>query len=87
MGHHSSERPLGTMMKQHAMIAAEVCGIVICLRYVVEKWILLYQDLSELLAQDFMQPKDFVNLLFDDENFTRSHNLFLGHRVPQRIHS
>ncbi|CAG8982405.1 hypothetical protein HYALB_00007527 [Hymenoscyphus albidus] len=43
---------------------------------VTRKWDQLDQYLTRLLFEDFMRPKQYSNLLFDDENFTRSQRYF-----------
>ncbi|PQE18890.1 26S protease regulatory subunit like protein [Rutstroemia sp. NJR-2017a BVV2] len=43
---------------------------------VVEKWTELSRYFAELLADDFLNLNEYVKLLFDDENFTRSRKYF-----------
>ncbi|KAM3073560.1 hypothetical protein ACMFMG_004548 [Clarireedia jacksonii] len=43
---------------------------------VVNKWMQLSRYFGDLLADDFLNLKEYVKLLFDDENFTRSRKYF-----------
>jgi hypothetical protein len=56
---------------------AELTSIVYALRAVVEGWGKLYQHIEDLLHEkDFMDPEAYVQLLFDDENFSQSRLYF-----------
>jgi hypothetical protein len=46
------------------------------LEVVLKRWSSLDQYLEKLLVEDFMVPKQYATLLFDDENFTRSRKYF-----------
>lgn len=55
---------------------AELTFIVHALKEVAKRWTNLHDDIAELLSEDFMEPKTYVKLIFDDENFTRSRLYF-----------
>jgi hypothetical protein len=57
-------------------IGGELWCITSGLSNVVEKWTQLNGYFGELLADDFLNLKEYVKLLFDDENFTRSRKYF-----------
>ncbi|KAJ4420197.1 hypothetical protein N0V85_000682 [Neurospora sp. IMI 360204] len=54
----------------------ELYAIIKALRTVENRWRELERYISGLLVQDFMNPKDYCNLLFDDETFSRSRLYF-----------
>jgi hypothetical protein len=57
-------------------IGAEICCISICLELVATKWTVLDEHFEQLLGADFVDSKEYVKLLFDDENFTSSQKYF-----------
>lgn len=64
------------IVQQHTMVTSEMQAISMGLSEVVARWTALDDYLSDLLVEDFMKPKQYSNLLFDDENFTRSRKYF-----------
>lgn len=50
--------------------------IIKAMRTIESRWRQLEQYISSLLVQDFMDPKAYCNLLFDDETFSRSRLYF-----------
>ncbi len=60
---------------RHKPIAELTC-IVHALRGVVDRWTILYQYIRKLLDQGFMNSRDYVKLLFDDETFSQSRLYF-----------
>ncbi|KAM0168178.1 hypothetical protein ACHAPF_011254 [Botrytis cinerea] len=62
--------------KHRCRLTAELTSIFHALRVVVNRWENLYQHIEGLLHKDFMDPKAYVNLLFDDENFSESRLYF-----------
>lgn len=56
--------------------AVELHTIIKALKTVETRWRELERYISSLLVQDFMNPKDYCDLLFDDETFTRSRLYF-----------
>lgn len=61
---------------QPIKIAAEVACIVYALKEVVKRWTNLNEYISKLLMEDVMDPEVYVQLLFDDETFSRSRLYF-----------
>jgi hypothetical protein len=59
-------------MKQPTMISAELFCIPHGISVVIQKWTELDSYLNHLLGEDFMKLNEYVKLLFDDDNFTRS---------------
>lgn len=57
---------------QRCMLTAELTSILYAIRLVVKRWEKLYQHIEGLLHEDFMDPATYVELLFDDENFSQS---------------
>ncbi|KAK3173473.1 hypothetical protein OEA41_006802 [Lepraria neglecta] len=55
---------------------AELTCIVHALKGAVDRWTILYQYIGNLLREDFMDPKAYVKLLFDDETFSQSRLYF-----------
>jgi hypothetical protein len=72
----SHGRFMHTAISQKSKVEAEVFCISHCLEKVIKQWAALDDYLDELLAEEFMDPKEYVKLLFDDENFTRSQKYF-----------
>lgn len=64
------------IIHQRTALQAELRCILFGLQEVIEKWAALDQYLGRLLVEDFMDLKEYVKLLFDDENFTRSRLYF-----------
>lgn len=65
-----------TISSQPNKIAAEVACIVYALKEVVKRWTNLNEYVSKLLMEDVMDPEVYVQLLFDDETFSRSRLYF-----------
>lgn len=65
-----------TVRSQPIKIAAEVACIVYALKEVVKRWTNLNEYISKLLMEDVMDPEVYVQLLFDDETFSRSRLYF-----------
>lgn len=65
-----------TIRSQPNKIAAEVACIVYALKEVVKRWTNLNEYVSKLLMEDVMDPEVYVQLLFDDEKFSRSRLYF-----------
>ncbi|KAF7930093.1 hypothetical protein EAE99_004286 [Botrytis elliptica] len=61
---------------QKCMLTAELTSILYAMRLVVKRWDELYQHIEGLLHEDFMDPATYVELLFDDENFSQSRLYF-----------
>ncbi|KAF7948502.1 uncharacterized protein EAE97_003913 [Botrytis byssoidea] len=61
---------------QKCMLTAELTSILYAMRLVVKRWEELYQHIEGLLHEDFMDPATYVELLFDDENFSQSRLYF-----------
>lgn len=61
---------------QKCMLTAELTSILYGMRLVVQRWEQLYQHIEGLLHEDFMDPATYVELLFDDENFSQSRLYF-----------
>jgi hypothetical protein len=51
---------------------AELASIMHALRAVMKRWADLYQHIKGLLHENFMNPKVYVELLFDDDKFSQS---------------
>jgi hypothetical protein len=62
--------------KQQDKQIAELAYVVDALGIVEKRWRELNDYIAELLTEDFMDPKTYVKLLFDDETFTRSRRYF-----------
>lgn len=62
--------------RQPDKLSAEVACIVYALEKVVKRWTELNEYISGLLTENFMDPQDYDNLLFDDETFSRSRLYF-----------
>lgn len=71
-----ASRSSSSILRNSSAEIAEVDVIRIALGKVVERWMKLNMHLEALLAEKFMIPEDYVKLLFDDENFTRSRKYF-----------
>lgn len=65
-----------TVRSQPIKISAEVACIVYALKEVVKRWTDLNEYISKLLMEDVMDPEVYVQLLFDDETFSRSRLYF-----------
>ncbi|TEY54959.1 hypothetical protein BOTCAL_0234g00140 [Botryotinia calthae] len=61
---------------QRCMLTAELTSILYAMRLVVKRWEGLYRHIEDLLHEDFMDPATYVELLFDDENFSQSRLYF-----------
>ncbi|THV54254.1 hypothetical protein BGAL_0031g00280 [Botrytis galanthina] len=61
---------------QRHMLIAELTSVLYAMRLVVKRWEELYQHIEGLLYEDFMDPATYVELLFDDENFSQSRLYF-----------
>ncbi|KAF7881095.1 uncharacterized protein EAF02_006986 [Botrytis sinoallii] len=61
---------------QRCMLTAELTSILYAMKLVVKRWEELYQHIEGLLHEDFMNPATYVELLFDDENFSQSRLYF-----------
>ena len=57
-------------------LEAELSCIVAGLLEIIRKWSDLNEYFSDLLVEDFMDPKEYARLLFDDGKFTRSRKYF-----------
>lgn len=57
-------------------IETELLCIADGLEEVIKRWTALSEYPSRMLAEDFMEPKKYVKLLFDDENFSPSQKYF-----------
>lgn len=57
-------------------LSAEVACIVYALKGVVNRWTELNEYISELLMENFMDPKVYDGLLLDDKTFSRSKRYF-----------
>jgi hypothetical protein len=55
---------------------AELIFISHALKEVAKRWTRLHDEIERLLSEDFMDPKIYVRLIFDDESFTRSRLYF-----------
>lgn len=55
---------------------AELSCIVYALKEIDERWRKLNDHIASLLVEDFMDPKTYTTLLFDDETFSRSRLYF-----------
>jgi len=55
---------------------AELACIVYALKEVEKRWTFLDKYIGDLLSENFMNPEDYVKLLFDDEIFSRSRLYF-----------
>jgi hypothetical protein len=55
----------------HKAIAELTC-IVHALNLAVDRWAYLHQYIGRLLSENFMDPKAYVEFLFDDETFSQS---------------
>jgi hypothetical protein len=51
---------------------AELIFISHALKEVANRWTSLHEKIEGLLSKDFMDPRAYVRLIFDDENFTQS---------------
>ena len=59
------------------MIQAELEYIVGGLEQVIRRWTALAQYIDDLLVEaDFMRPRIYEQMLFDDDHFTRSRKYF-----------
>jgi hypothetical protein len=67
---------MASVLSHPTKIEAEIFCISHSLEKVIRQWVILDGYLGELLAEDFMDPTEYVKLLFDDENFTRSRKYF-----------
>ncbi|KAN0101374.1 hypothetical protein V8E51_011884 [Hyaloscypha variabilis] len=63
-------------LKRSTLLEAELFFVLTGLSEVVKRWSSLDNYLSTLMVEDFMEPKSYSNLLFDDENFSRSRKYF-----------
>ncbi|TGO34102.1 hypothetical protein BHYA_0212g00060 [Botrytis hyacinthi] len=61
---------------QRCMLTAELTSILYAMSLIVKRWEELYQHIEGLLHEDFMDPATYVELLFDDENFSQSRLYF-----------
>ncbi|KAF7937244.1 uncharacterized protein EAE98_001558 [Botrytis deweyae] len=73
---HSSNAGMRDIAIQRCMLTAELTSILYAMRLVVKRWDELYQHIEGLLHEDFMDPATYVELLFDDENFSQSRLYF-----------
>lgn len=64
------------MVHGYSGTAVELYIIIKALRTVETRWQKLERYISGLVVQDFMNPKDYCSLLFDDETFSRSRLYF-----------
>lgn len=64
------------VLRSNTKIEAELFCIIAGLVTIVRRWGDLDEYLGELLVEDFMHPDEYVKLLFDDGNFTRSQEYF-----------
>jgi hypothetical protein len=64
------------ILDQPTAFQAELSCIVQGLTQVIKQWAALDQHLGDLLVEDFMEPKQYSTLLFDDEKFSRSRKYF-----------
>ncbi|KAF7949160.1 hypothetical protein EAE96_008328 [Botrytis aclada] len=69
-------RLLRDIAMQKCMPTAELTSILYAMRLVLKQWEGLYQHIEGLLHEDFMDPATYVELLFDDENFSQSRLYF-----------
>jgi len=67
---------LDEIFMERTAIQSELLCINQGLAQVIQKWTELDEYLGGLLIEDFMEPKQYAALLFDDENFTRSRKYF-----------
>ncbi|TGO08518.1 hypothetical protein BTUL_0205g00200 [Botrytis tulipae] len=72
----SSDPDIRDIAIQRCMLTAELTSILYAMRLVVKRWEELYQHIEGLLHEDFMDPATYVELLFDDENFSQSRLYF-----------
>lgn len=54
------------VVQQNTMVAAEMQAIRMGLSEVLARWTTIDDFLSDLLVEDFMKPKQYSNLLFND---------------------
>jgi len=64
-------------LKRSTLLEAELFFVLTGLSEVVKRWSSLDNYLSTLIVEDFIEPKSYSKLLFDDENFSRSRKYFL----------
>lgn len=57
---------------KRSKLASETACIVYGLKQIEHRWSQLDRQLDDLLAEDFMNPEKYVELLIEDDNFTRS---------------
>lgn len=67
---------LGMVEKEASVHTAELSIVVHALRKVEMRWTQFNEYIGSLLVEDFMDPKAYTMLLFDDETFSRSRLYF-----------
>jgi hypothetical protein len=64
------------LLSQRTKIGAEIFCIVHGLTEVTQKWMEVERYLGNLLVEDFTELKEYAEMLFDDEKFTKSRKYF-----------
>jgi hypothetical protein len=67
---------LHNMLSYGTTLEAEIYSITIGISDVINRWAALDEYFEKLLAEDFMNPREYAKLLFDDESFSRSQKYF-----------
>lgn len=64
------------VLSEENLLIAEAIIVVAAMRNVEDRWRDLNEYIGSLLVEDFMDPKSYTMLLFDDETFSRSRLYF-----------
>lgn len=65
-----------SLLGEQSLLFAETTTIIAAIRKVEHRWRDLNEYIGSLLVEDFMDPKSYAMLLFDDETFSRSRLYF-----------
>lgn len=65
-----------SVLSKKDLLIAEAIIIVVAIKKVEDRWRDLNEYIGSLLVEDFMDPKSYAMLLFDDETFSRSRLYF-----------
>lgn len=65
-----------SLLGEQSLLFAETTTIVAAIRKVGDRWRDLNEYIGSLLVEDFMDPKSYAMLLFEDETFSRSRLYF-----------
>jgi hypothetical protein len=70
------EHRLRKLLLPGTSFEAEINCIVYGIADIIDRWTALDEYLEKLLEEDFMNPRQYAKLLFDDESFSRSQKYF-----------